>query len=263
MTLKAFAVLEKEENTGGIIFATRDITARKAGANEYADGDIRQVTCRRAPWADQYAGGKVPVRVQVENGWHYECSGCDIRIDEDLHYRYEDELPAADDPTDKGGDDLPLYHRYNDWTPARIVEDGSLVFCTSECQESFRKERAAIKAEEQRHVDRLKRFLARRFPNVEFLDQDGFRTRQHVYCRRDRDGKIRVDQVHIPFAYPGMKYGPGDLSFERRTYRTNARRLRYSCAGGDVESFREWLRQQNVRQRHSNPAPPKNSPGKN
>lgn len=241
MGLKAFAVLEKEENTGGIIFAERDINARKAGANEYADGEITGVTCRRAPWADQYADtGKVPVRVQVEAGWHYECSGCAVRIDEYLYDRYE---PEGEQENEK------MALTYNGWTPADIVEDGQMVYCQEACRAAYKRERAAIEAQELRHRNRLEHFLRRRFPDIALINRDTFRGRVHTYCRRGIDGKIRLDQANIPFDYPGMKHGPGDLHFERSRYRHDRRRLTYNCAGGDVDTFVAWLQTHGVRQR--------------
>ena len=54
--MKAYAVTEEDENTGGIIYAEHNIVARRLGANEYADGEIAYVSCRRAPWADEYYG---------------------------------------------------------------------------------------------------------------------------------------------------------------------------------------------------------------
>jgi hypothetical protein len=48
MDLKAFAVTEHDENTGAVIFAKHDIVARRIGADEYADGELSYVSCRRA-----------------------------------------------------------------------------------------------------------------------------------------------------------------------------------------------------------------------
>lgn len=89
--IKAFAVTEHDENTGAIIFAKHAIVARRLGANEYAGGELSYVSCRRAPWADAYAGRPIPARVMIANGWHFECSECDQRIDED--YLYDNRLP--------------------------------------------------------------------------------------------------------------------------------------------------------------------------
>lgn len=242
MTLKAFAVLEKEENTGDIFFAEHNIVARKAGANEFADGEIEQVTCRRAQWADKYAGSKVPVHVRIENGWNYECSGCGVRIDADL---YDDYVEYGEE------ENTSKALRYEGWKPTDIVEDGNQVYCQEECQITDKKERAAIKAQEMRHRKRLEKYVARRFPGVTLIDKDGYRTRAHTYCQRDRDGKIRLEQANIPFAYPGMKHGPGDLYFERRSYRPKGRHLSYNCAGGDIEAFTAFLKAAGIRSRQS------------
>lgn len=84
MALKAYAVLEKDEYTGDIYFAPRAIVAAKAGANEYGDGELSYIQCRRAPWADAFARKGVPAKVAVDHGWHFECHGCGIQIDSDL-----------------------------------------------------------------------------------------------------------------------------------------------------------------------------------
>ena len=83
--VRAYVVLENDERSGAIYFARHAITARKAGANEYGDGELSYVTCNRAPYADQFAEtGMVPASVLVENGWHFECGSCGHRIDDDL-----------------------------------------------------------------------------------------------------------------------------------------------------------------------------------
>ena len=50
--LKAFAVQEDCEGTGGIYYAEHAITAKKRFANENNDGELNGITCQRAPWAD-------------------------------------------------------------------------------------------------------------------------------------------------------------------------------------------------------------------
>src|SRR5687767_14229018 len=42
--LRAYAVTEEDEGTGGIIFARHAIVARRAGANEYNGGEFHGVT---------------------------------------------------------------------------------------------------------------------------------------------------------------------------------------------------------------------------
>ncbi len=109
--LRAYAVLETCENTGGIVFAQHAIVARRWGSCEYADGDITSVTCRRAPWADRFASlGAVEARAAVAHGWRFECHGCGMNTDE---------YGLADDEKDVDG---------------VIGTMDSLVFCCSACR---------------------------------------------------------------------------------------------------------------------------------
>ncbi|PZU80665.1 MAG: hypothetical protein DI528_22220 [Shinella sp.] len=82
--IRAFAVLERCENTGGGVFARQDIVARKLGACTYSDGDIANVECRRAHWADEFADtGVVPAKLAIAHNWRFECHGCGATINED------------------------------------------------------------------------------------------------------------------------------------------------------------------------------------
>lgn len=109
--LVAFSVMEEDENTGDIYFAKSDIEARKRGADEFADGEISYVTCRRAQWADKFAPGPVPFSAKFEQGWWVECSGCGVTIQEGGY--------------DSKGNEIDF----------EIVEVGDAVYCTPACRE--------------------------------------------------------------------------------------------------------------------------------
>ena len=82
--MKAFAVTEECDNNGSIMFAATNIEARRRGADRYNDGELRGISCRRAPWADRFAeSGKVPAKVMIAHGWHFDCCGCGATIDEE------------------------------------------------------------------------------------------------------------------------------------------------------------------------------------
>ena len=238
--LKAYAVLNNDDYTGGIFFAKNNITARKAGANEYADGEIGEVTCKRAPFADAYRKNKkVPVSVKIDHGWHYECNSCGIRIDEDLSYRFgENEEHEAES-----------FKRYENWNSEKIVEDGSLVYCDQKCSENHKLDEAQRKTQESRHRLRLERFLIKRLSGIHLVNKEGYRSYVHIYCSRNSNGKITLQQASIPFEYPGMKYGQGSLNFQRTVHHKSQRRLSYNCASGDIEVFTEFLRQAGVKSR--------------
>jgi hypothetical protein len=138
--LRAFAVTETCEGTGGIVFARHNVVARREGACQFSDGDFHSVECRRAPWADQFASDKiVPVSAMIWAGWHFECTGCGRRIDEDLPSAWENEV-APGEPI-KGAN-----LRYARWNPDHVIGyQHSLVFCRRACQVAYDKEEAEKK----------------------------------------------------------------------------------------------------------------------
>lgn len=93
-TLKAYVV--QDEYGGGQVcvrFAHRNVVARREGASEI-DEEFGDVSCRRAPWADSYAPGPVPLQLCIEaGGWWQECAcGCGRKIDNDGgQNHYEDD----------------------------------------------------------------------------------------------------------------------------------------------------------------------------
>jgi len=63
--LKAFEVRDNDEGNCVIAFATNGAAARREGGNdlnlEFEDVE----SCRRAPWADEYAPGPVPLHAYL------------------------------------------------------------------------------------------------------------------------------------------------------------------------------------------------------
>lgn len=98
--LRAFAVQEEDEGTGGIVFARHAVTARREGAAEYNGGDFSGLSCRRAAWADEYAPGPVPATIMVQHGWWMHCHGCDRKVGEG----FENEARSRFDPVMEGDD---------------------------------------------------------------------------------------------------------------------------------------------------------------
>jgi hypothetical protein len=216
MTLKAFAVLEDNENTGGIVFAERAIAARREGANQFSDGDFGGVSCRRAPWADAYAGKPLPIKVMIENGWHFECCGCGATIDEDW--------------LDENG--LPL--------DGVIGTQHSKVYCCEICECKDRLHQAIKRDHERRAIEALQAFVRKRFPSIAFAAKDNWRP--HAYASESR-GAWQVRQVVVAFEFPGMKIGAATCRIERG--QQNEKLIgpvwpEYSCCSGDLEVFRAW-----------------------
>lgn len=242
VTLKAYAVTEKYEDSGAIYFARYDIPARRMGADEYGDGELSNVTCRRAAWADHCAEtGIVPVSLMVEHGWHFECTGCGIRIDADLRLFYEENI-----------DDVEFTDRalsYKDWTPDDIIgHQHSAVFCNAACEEGHRAYRAECERREARVLARFRAIILRRFPGVEFPDdQERYRGHAYAYVTKRSSGRWHVGQVHVPFNFPGQKYGPASLDYHPDSSIRARREVHYMCAGGDKETFEAFAAATKVR----------------
>ena len=229
--LKAFAVLEEDENTGGIIFAKHAVTARRIGANEYAGGEFGYVRCHRAPWADQFAGtGIVPASVMVENGWHFECASCGRQIDSDLAWLYDDGIEEPDTT------DTAL--RYKGWTPDHVIgSQNSLVYCNRQCKDENDAYEAKRKRIQDRAIRLYERHILRRFPDAEIVRGDDRYMRPHAYATKHK-GRWRLTQVAVSFNFPGMKYGPACLLRDERYDKREP--AAFTCCGGDREVFEAY-----------------------
>lgn len=224
--LRAFAVQEKDEMTGGIFFAEHDIIAKKRGANEFADGDISGVQCRRAPWADEFVGRPIPAKVMIAYGWWFECSGCDMRIS-------EDEL--ADRRLDLDG---------------VIGTQWGQVYCSARCYRRELSIRRRTEAEKQRAIDALKAIARKRLPGIEFTDEDensNWRPHAYVNYHHGQPGWL-WDQVQVSFTFPGMNIAPATLGLDRR-YSTKIGPVKpeYRCSVGDRDAFEAFAAATKVR----------------
>lgn len=228
--MRAYAVTEHCENTGAIYFAQHDIVAKRKGANEFADGDISYVSCRRAPWADDYADKPLPASVMVAHGWHFECVGCGMRIDEDgLHER-------------------------------RMAVEGvlgtqwALVFCCARCKRKYLSLKRRRKTEEERAIACFKAIVRRRLPEAEFVDQhDNPNWRHHARVTHHHGEKGWLWQtVMVAFTFPGMKIAPATLRLPDRPwcgYGHGSRFIgplkpQFTCSSGDREAFEAWASSQ-------------------
>lgn len=80
----AYQVNDDYEGHSEIVFHSHAIAARRIGAN-CLNTEFDAVSCRRAPWADEYAGaGAVPVSACIAQGWRFEeCCGFGNSLSED------------------------------------------------------------------------------------------------------------------------------------------------------------------------------------
>lgn len=216
MTLKAYSVLEKEEFTGDIYFAAKAIYAAKWGANEYADGELGGVQCRRAPWADPYFETGVPAKVAVDHGWRFECYGCGITVDSDLECEHG----------------LPL--------SGICGKVSSAVYCSARCKWRKMREDARRKEAEQAAIDDFKKIVLARFPDADFADdEDKFRSHHAYVMRSPRSGFWHRQQVTVSFRFPGMKIGPANFRMGDH-HKIGPPTAGYTCCNGDREAFQAY-----------------------
>ena len=79
----AYSVETNDPEESSIQFATSNAAARRQGADEIGT-DFGAVSCRRAHWADQYAGQRfVPAKAYIDAGWWFGCNHCGARCDSD------------------------------------------------------------------------------------------------------------------------------------------------------------------------------------
>lgn len=213
--LKAFAVTEECENTGGIVFARHAVTARRLGASEYNGGEFEGVSCRRAPWADEWADKQedVPVQLMIAHGWHFECCGCGHRIDED--YLHENDLLIAD----------------------VIGTQRSSVFCNEICKAEEALRDAIKRDREKRMLAIMRERVLKRFPGVEFATEGNWA--QHAYAEK-RNGSWQVSQAVVSFKFPGMVHGPATYRFDLDYHKVGPVRPHVSCCNGDRDAFEAW-----------------------
>lgn len=218
--LRAWSVTEEDEGTGGIVFAKHGIVALKDGASQFGGGEWEYYKARRAPWADRYAeDGNLPASAMVDAGWHFECSGCGIRIDEDL----------------------PDMHRaYRDWTSDQVVGTQYAAWCTLKCQEQHQAERVDRKRYEGLIADMMERLVKRRFPDVQII-RNRERLDPHVSVQKEH-GFWRLQQATVSFDFPGMQHGPAHYRWDRfSSY--GEKNAHFTCCTGDKEAFEAFASQ--------------------
>lgn len=216
MTLLAFAVQSKYDMAGDIYFATQAIFAKKAGANELSEGHIRGVQCRRAPWADKYAGHGVPASVAVDHGWHFECYGCGQTVDSDLEYK-------------KGYSVSGIQGTVH-----------SAVYCSERCRSSKLKWDKKRKAQEDAAIADFQKIVLARFPEASFVEDTTFVGGQHAYVTRvDKSGIWNREQVVISFMLPCLTVGAAQYRMDR-SQRYGPPMAYYSCCAGDKEAFERY-----------------------
>lgn len=234
---KAYSVLETDEGTGGIVFATRKDQAIRRATARYFDGEEPETSCSRAAWADRYADGAVPAGDMIEHGWRFECSGCSRTIDADMR-------DLDGDPEEATGG------MYQDWTPADVIgTQDSAVYCTARCRENDRIEKERDRRMRDRAVARFTRILLARLPDAKPVDVEAYGGRPGAEFRDD-GGVPLLQSVSVPFSFPGSHYGYAALQYSPRGFRAD-RRIAYVCPSGDAEAFDTFLETQDRSRAHA------------
>lgn len=198
--LKAYAVTEEDEGTGGIVFARSKRSAISRGAPEYG-GEPEYYTAHRAEWADEFAPGPVPFKAMFEHGWWQDCHHCGQRIS-------TDECDADEDLV------------------FDIVQRGRDVFCRPACAEAHDKdeeERARIVEET---IADLTASLLQVIPGA--LPAG----RPHIYVPRF---KRIAEQGILSFEFPGCRIGFAHWRFDKIGEKPHL-----TVCGGDMPAFRRW-----------------------
>jgi len=234
---KAYSVLETDEGTGGIVFASSRGQAVRRATARYFDGEEPETSCTRASWADVHAGGPVPAGEMVEHGWRFECSGCSRTIDGDMR-DLDGDLEEA-----TGG-------LYQDWTPAAVIgTQDSAVYCTARCQEKDRIRKDKSRRMRDRAVARFTRILLDRLPDARPVDVEAYGGRPGAEFR-DEDGVPLLQSVTVPFGFPGSHYGYAAIQYSPRGFHAD-RRISYVCPSGDAEAFDVFLATQDRSRAHA------------
>ncbi|GAB6406066.1 hypothetical protein [Pseudomonas sp. MHK4] len=109
---KAYHVGEGSEGEHVITFASSSAQARREAGNELGLEFNEVSFCRRAPWADEFAGQRfIPAKAYHDQGRWLYCNNCETQL-------YED---AAED---------------NDGNPLTIIYDGRHAYCDQDCKDS-------------------------------------------------------------------------------------------------------------------------------
>lgn len=242
--LKAYACMETYEYTGAVIFAKSNIEARKAAANEFNDNQLGGMSVKRAPWADKYGSrGNIPIDDMIDHGWHFECWHSGIRLDSELY----------DYGTEEYNFDTEEYEEDTSFVGKKPVgfQDGPIFACQEYADRHWEEQRKR-KGYESEMLKMYRGLVLRRFPDAVLIDGQKYGQGEHIYSVLASDGETRVvEQVTIPFEFPGMKYN-ASLSVYRNHGRTDSIGPvlpQYMCANGDKELFVKWAREQKKRMR--------------
>lgn len=212
--LLAFSI--QDDESAEIVFAA---SREEACADEIGCAGDPGVQCTRTEWADQYAPGPVPKMVMIDNGWWWECYGCECRIDSDLL-------------ADVFGDDgFELEPRALD-----PVERGGAIFCTAACMAAHDEAIRQRKAREKQVLEYMRALALSRLPGIALTGRD------HVYVTTNERGDLECYQAYVGFRFPGCTIADAHFNYENeRTARgDNGEQPHVTVCAGDKDAFNAW-----------------------
>lgn len=211
--MKAYALTEEYEGTGGIYFADYPIVARRQFAEEFNEGELRGISCRRAPWADKCKASPVPASLMIDHGWRFECSGCGQTVDID-------------------------YLEDNDLNVDEVIgSQFSQIFCSPQCHFDWQVLEAERKAVQVDFIHKVRERIRRRLGDVSFVS-GGFQ--EHCYATK-RQGHWVVEQCRVSIDFPGRKHSPAAFEYRFEYRQVGPPRIAASCAQGDLDVFTPWV----------------------
>lgn len=173
--VKAYEVRDPDEGNCVIVFATNSATARREGGIDLGICFEEVESCQRAPWADEFAPGPVPISASLAAGWWHGCSHCQCEFEADGRRGEfgddEDDCEYAFEPVESHG------HNY----------------CSPACIQAEWAERRLREAHEHAAIEAA----AITFPAVDAFSAYG-----------SYDGN-RAESWVVTFRVPGVKYGVG------------------------------------------------------
>ena len=88
---KAYWVQDEWSDNGGtIVFAEKNVVARREGSQEL-DVEFGKVSCKRASQWDKYAGQGVPISVMLADGYAQYCAACESLVHDDQEDKVVDD----------------------------------------------------------------------------------------------------------------------------------------------------------------------------
>lgn len=218
--LKAFSVIDKEEHTGGIVFASTAKEAERKGAIKYEMYDPRVTPSTRAPYADCYSDtGIVPASTLIENGWTFSCSSCGETIDDDAFNE-------------------------RDFYPCDVCgnQDGP-IFCNKTCKAKYEYIKALTEHFGLRWRRRLARLVKSKIPSAQIIPET---IMTKPYVDKTKNG-YKINDIRVEFKIPEIEDFKGLIKVKRSKYENNAqggkkaRRITFSCEKRHEDAFREIL----------------------